>query len=33
MAIFLFSLDWRVLGPIVIILVGIGLLANVMLPD
>ena len=31
-AAFLFSLDWAILGPILIILAGIGVLVNVTLP-
>ncbi len=31
-AIFLFNLSWTYLGPILIILAGIGLLLNVILP-
>lgn len=32
-AIFLFNLDWGILGPILIILVGFGLLLNAFLPS
>jgi len=31
-AIFLFGLDWGLLGPVVIILAGAGLLLNTLLP-
>jgi hypothetical protein len=31
-AIFLFDLNWTVLGPVLIVLAGLGLLLNVILP-
>ena len=31
-AIFLFNLNWTILGPVLIILVGVGLLVNTILP-
>ena len=32
-AVFLFNLNWTILGPILLILAGMGLLINVILPD
>ena len=31
-AFFLFELNWTILGPVLLILVGVGLLVNVLLP-
>jgi len=31
-AIFLFNLDWAIVGPILVLLAGLGLLINMILP-